>query len=132
MLRAYEETHYHVFGDAPTTLRIGVANPVLADLHQAFRVDCSAFITAVNPFSALTDEATNVRRQAMLADELDRESLRFIEGMGKHPSREWPGEPSFLIFGSSLDAAKKLGTRYGQNAIVWCGHDTVPQLILLR
>src|SRR5258708_14658597 len=78
-LRAYEETHYRVFGDAPATLRIGVANPHLADLHQAFRVDCSAFITAANPFSVIADEATNARRQARLAEELSHKRLRFIE-----------------------------------------------------
>jgi Protein of unknown function (DUF3293) len=131
-LRAYEETHYRVFGDAPTTLRIGVANPLLADLHQAFLVDCSAFITAANPFSVIADEATNARRQAALAEELGRRGLRFIEGMGEHPSGKWPGEPSFLIFGLSLDAARQLGTQHGQNAIVWCGDNAMPQLILLR
>lgn len=131
-LRAYEETHYRVFGDAPTTLRIGVANAVLADLHQAFRVDCSAFITAVNPFSELTDEAINARRQATLTEELKGRGLKFIEGMGEHPSGKWPAEPSFLIFGLPLDAAKQIGVQYGQNAIVWCGDNATPQLILLR
>jgi hypothetical protein len=53
-LRAYEETHYRVLGDAPATLRIGHANPDLAKLHRAFGVDCSAFVTAANPFSTLT------------------------------------------------------------------------------
>ncbi len=47
-LRAYEETHYRVLGNnTPATLRIGVPNPALAELHRAYGVDCSAFVTAV-------------------------------------------------------------------------------------
>ena len=30
-----------------------------------------------------------------------------------------------------LEEAKVLGCRYEQNAVVWCGVDAVPQLILL-
>jgi len=131
-LRAYEETHYRVLGNAPATLRIGVPNRALAELHRACGVDCSAFVTAANPFSTLTDADANARRQAALADELLGEGLRFIEGMGEHPSGQWPGEPSFLILGLPLDAAKQLGARHAQNAIVWCGPNAVPQLILLR
>jgi hypothetical protein len=131
-LRAYEETHYRVLGDAPATLRIGIPAPALAELHRAFRVDCSAFVTAANPFSALIDAEANTLRQAAFEDELNREGLRFIEGIGEHPSGHWPGEPSFLVLGLPLDAAKQLGARHEQNAIVWCGADAVPQLILLR
>ena len=131
-LRAYEETHYRVLGNAPATLRIGVPNRELAELHRACGVDCSAFVTAANPFSTLTDADANARRQAALADELLGEGLRFIEGMGEHPSGQWPSEPSFLILGLPLDAAKQLGARHAQNAIVWCGANAVPQLILLR
>nr|WP_231936953.1 DUF3293 domain-containing protein [Caballeronia udeis] len=132
MLRAYEETHYRVLGDTPATLHIGIANPALAELHRAYAVDCSAFVTAANPFSTLTDADANTRRQAALADELLGEGLRFIEGIGEHPSGQWPGEPSFLILGLPLDVAKQLGARHAQNAIVWCGANAVPQLILLR
>jgi len=131
-LRAYEETHYCVLGDAPTTLRIGHANPDLAKLHRAFGVDCSAFVTAANPFSTLTNATANATRQAALAEQLDRMGLRFIEGIGEHPTGTWPGEPSFLVLGITLSDAKQVGKQHGQNAIVWCGPDTVPQLILLR
>jgi Protein of unknown function (DUF3293) len=131
-LRAYEETHYRVLGDAPVTLRIGVPDPALAELHRTFGVDCSAFVTAANPFGALIDAETNALRQTALGGELNREGFRFIEGMGEHPSGQWPGEPSFLILGLPLDPAKQLGARHEQNAVVWCGADAVPQLILLR
>jgi Protein of unknown function (DUF3293) len=131
-LRAYVETHYRVLGEAPTTLHIGHANPDLAKLHRAFGVDCSAFVTAANPFSTLTGATANAVRQAALAEELGLLNRRFIEGLGEHPSGTWPSEPSFLILGLTLSDAKQLGIKHRQNAIVWCGSDTVPQLIVLR
>jgi hypothetical protein len=42
-----------------------------------------------------------------------------------------PGEPSFLAFGLALEASKTLGKAYEQNAIIWCGADAVPNLVLL-
>lgn len=131
-LRAYEETHYRVLGDAPATLRIGHANPDLAKLHRTFGVDCSAFVTAANPFSTLISAMANAARQAALAEQLAIMGLRFIEGIGEHPLGTWAGEPSFLVLGLKLSDAKQFGTKHEQNAIVWCGSDTVPQLILLR
>ncbi|WP_439823400.1 DUF3293 domain-containing protein [Caballeronia sordidicola] len=131
-IRAYEETEYRVLGDLPMTLIIGVRNAQLADLHRAHDVDCSAFITAANPLSEQTDEADNLSHQAKLADDLTLGHFEFIDGAGQHPSGDWPGEPSFLVLGVSLNAAKELGARYKQNAIVWCGDDAMPRLILLR
>jgi hypothetical protein len=52
--------------------------------------------------------------------------------IGQHPSNAWAGEESFLCFGISLEAAKALGRRFEQNAIVWSAADAIPQLILLR
>jgi hypothetical protein len=34
--------------------------------------------------------------------------------------------------GLSLEAAKALGKKYDQNAVVWCGPDAIPELVLLR
>ncbi|MGF6599669.1 hypothetical protein P3T23_004397 [Paraburkholderia sp. GAS448] len=63
--------------------------------------------------------------------ELTQLGLRFIDGIGQRPASEW-AEPNFLVPGISLEAAKELGERYEQNAIVWCGADAVPDLVLLR
>lgn len=132
MVQAYLETEYRVFGNAPFTLKIGISSPALAALHKAHRVTSSAYITACNPFSQVFDEAANVKRQKAFAGKLQTQPLVFIDGIGQHPSNKWRGEPSFLVLGLSLEAAKALGVTYGQNAIVWCGPDAVPQLILLR
>ena len=95
-------------------------------------MDCSAYITALNPFSRALDVAANAERHAALGRELEQRSLASIEGLGQHPSNQWPGEASYLVFGLTLEAAKTLGTRLEQNAIVMAGADAVPQLILLR
>lgn len=114
------------------TLLVGKPNAALAALHEVTHVESSAFITACNPFSKPFDAAANTQRQAALANELTHLGVKFIDGIGQHPSGEWPGEPSFLVLGISLAAAKELGARYEQNAIVWAGPDAVPQLVLLR
>jgi hypothetical protein len=132
-IQAYLETDYRVHGGTPTTLKIGETNPTLAMLHEAHDAKCSAFITACNPFSQSSSDDLNAARQQALADELKRLGFAFfIDSIGQHPSNNWPGETSFLVPGLSLEAAKALGTRYGQNAIVWSGADATPQLVILR
>lgn len=131
-IRAYQETHYCVYGDTPTTLKVGEANPTLATLHAAQDVECSAFITACNPSSQERTDEFNATAQQRLARELKQLGLTFIDGMGQHPSINWPGEASFLVLGLSLDAAKALGAHYGQYAIVWSAADATPRLVLLQ
>lgn len=128
----YRETEFRVYGMSPTTLKVGERSPALAGLHMAHGVDCSAFITACNPYSAVLDDAANADRQAELASELRRRRLHFVDGMGQHPSNGWRGEPSYLVFGLGIAAAKTLGKRFEQNAIVWSGSDAVPMLVLLK
>jgi hypothetical protein len=131
-IQAYRDTHYCVEGETHITLLVGQRNEALAALHEASGVESSAFITACNPFSKPFDAAANTVRQQALALELAELGVKFIDGVGQHPSGEWPGEPSFLVLGISLEAAKELGSRYEQNAIIWAGYDAVPQLVLLR
>ena len=130
--QAFLETHYLVHGDTPLTLQVGMASPSLKTLYRTLRVGSCAFITACNPWSRPLDAASNAKRQSTLALGLQQCCLTFVEGLGRHPSGQWPGEPSFLVWGLTLKAAKALGTEYEQIAIVWCGSDAVPQLISLR
>lgn len=130
--QAYLQTHYCVHGQTPLTLQVGVASPQLAALYKAQHVDSCAFITACNPWSQLLGASANAGRQQALASELRQRSLKSADGVGQHPSGQWPGEASFLVWGLSLEAAKALGVRHEQNAIVWCGPDAMPQLICLR
>lgn len=129
---AYLETDYRVFAPLPFVLRVGVANAALAALYRQYKADSGAFITACNPFSQISDDAVNSARQMELATDLKLRSLHYIDGAGVHMSGSWPEEPSFLVLGLALEAAKVLGKKYDQNAIVWCGADCTPELILLR
>ena len=132
LIQAYRETEYRVLAEPPFVLTVGIASSELTGLYQARKVACAAFITTFNPFSRELALDENHRRQTELAKELTRRGLGFVDGVGQHPSGNWPGEPSFLVFGLALEAAKSLGQSLEQNAIIWCGADCVPDLILLK
>ena len=131
-LRAYRETDYRVEAERPFVLRVGAFSPELATLYRQHAVTASAFITACNPHSRTLEVAENAQRQGRLAAELDALGLCRIDGVGSHRTNGWPGEPSFLVLGLARDPACALGRRFEQNAIVGCGADAVPELILLR
>ena len=131
-IHAYLETEYVVLGDHSFTLRVGQASKDLHTANTRHGSDCCAFLTAFNPFSRAVDESENARRQHALGVELKRRCLKFADGIGSHPHNSWPGEPSYLVFGLTLDASKVLGHQFEQNAIIWCGADCIPRLILLR
>lgn len=135
---AYRSTDYVVEPDdgqsadpdaGPIILRIDTPSAALRALHRRYKVDCSCFLTACNPFSQPLDDETNRLRQEALGAEIQRRSLAFLPGVGRHPSNGWPPEPSFLVLGLALEAAKTLGRSHEQNAIVWAGADSVPRLV---
>ena len=136
LVQAYRETHYRVIAGAaavvPVVLRVDEASKSLAGLHKEFGVDCSAFVTACNPWSESIADEENLKRMEKLRHALRTRSLRWLEGIGKHPRNLWPGEPSVLVLGLSLAAAKVLAQDFEQNAFVWSGADARPQLVLLR
>ena len=132
LVQSYQETNYYVYAQPAFFLTIGKQSPELSRLHDKYRVDSSAFITAFNPYSTELEEQQNRERNAMLALLLGELDHSFIEGVGQHLSKQWPGEPSFLVLGVSLDVAKEIGMQFEQNAIVWSGPDAVPELVLLR
>ena len=131
-VQAYRETDFRVEIDPSLVLRIDVRNPALAELYKAFGAETCVFITACNPNGVLLSDGENLNLQEQLLRELGVRSLDYLPGEGKHPTGEWPGEPSFLVFGLSLEAAKTFGRRFHQNAVVWCGSDAIPQLLILR
>ena len=130
--QAYRETWYTVHADPPFVLQVGQYSQPLADLCQRHDAHCAAYITACNPWSQPLDDATNTGRQAALMDSLSALGLPCIPGTGRHPRGDWPGEPSCLVPGLSLDDARALGLHWQQNAILWADADCVPHLILLR
>jgi len=127
-IAAYLAADFIVDADPSFVMHIGQRCEALATLG----IERSAFITAYNPLGEPTDEETNARRQQDFARMLTQRGLSWIKGAGCDPKQEWPAEPSLLVRDLSLGDAKALGRQLRQNAIVWCGADHVPQLILLR
>ncbi len=132
LIQAYQATDYRVIADRPFVLKVGVVNASLAQLLRQMGTNCAAFMTACNPLGQQLSDAKNIDRQSELEQELNRHSLQFISSIGLDSHGEWPGEASVLIFGLSLEAARALGRKYEQNALVWSDQDAVPQLMLLR
>jgi hypothetical protein len=132
ILQAYRETLFIVHTAEPIVLRVDVANASLLQMYRDTGTDGCAFITAYNPYSQQLSDTANAERQAKLKRDLQRQGWAIRDGIGRHPSALWPGEPSFLVLGISADDAQALGRQYEQNAIVWCGPDAVPKLVLLR
>ncbi len=131
-LQAYRETLFIINTTEPIVLRVDLADVSLLRMYPETGTDRCAFVTAYNPYSQRLSEAANAERQARLERELQEQGRTIWSGLGRHPSGHWPGEPSVLVMGILIDDAQALGKRYEQNAIVWCGPDAVPKLVLLR
>jgi len=137
LLNAYLETDYKVVvpqGDTHErtfTMRVGQACEPLAKLYQDRGVQCAAFVTAYNPYSAAHEDRDNETRQASLLQTLDQHKVIYLSGEGRHPSGNWPAEPSVLALNLPLDASKRLGMRFHQNAVLWCDAKAIPHLVLL-
>lgn len=137
LVNAYLETDYKVFayeGDTQErtfTMRVGQACEPLAHLFQERGIQCAAFVTAYNPYSAAHEDEDNETRQASLLQTLDQHKVVYRLGEGRHPSGKWPAEPSVLALNLPLDASKRLGMRLHQNAVLWCDARAIPHLVLL-
>ena len=132
LISAYEVTNFIVKNAPEFTLNVDTESEELKSLFKQNRVDSAVFITAWNPYGQALTAEENQSRNNNLRDELNLRSLKFINGFGQDPIGQWPGEDSFLVLGISLEASKKLGAQFEQNAIVWSDKDAIPQLILLK
>lgn len=131
-LDAYLAADYTVFAAEPFALKIGHASPELARRFELNRTDSAAFITAWNPMGEPTPASENHAAQQQLLARIKAEGWSYLDGKGNDPSGQWPGEPSLLVFGISLEAARKLAGEFRQNGLVYAGSDATPRLILLR
>ena len=132
LILAYEATDFRVLEPQEFTLRVGQRSAELQSLYVDMGVTCAGYLTAWNPFSKEASELENENAQQQLLRQLSLEGFPALNALGIDPSGDWPGEESVFVLGLSLDRAKLLGLEFGQNAIVWAGHDAVPQLVLLR
>lgn len=131
LLHAYRSTHYRIKGQN-WYLQIGEPQPALRPYYQRHAVQSAVYLTACNPLGELLPDEHNARRMEQLRQALQRAGWAYLEGFGEDPQGEWPGESSVLILGMDLHTARAWGQQWQQNALLYCGADTVPQLVLLR
>lgn len=129
LIQAFTETDYIVHHEPPFTMNIGQPCPALKALMAEHNALCAAYITAWNPFSQQLSRQKNEARQNEMKADLKMRGLKFIEGIGQHPSNNWPGEPSVLVLDLDIDAAKSLAGHNEQHEFVWVGSDAVPELV---
>lgn len=137
VIDAYQQAHFRVFNDVRLVdggfvLRIREFSPEIRNLFTKEGVETAAFVTAYNPLGQDTAPAINVAAQATLEETVANNRLPFYRGQGEDPKGIWLSEASVLIMGVSYENACSLGNQHQQNAIVWIGSDSIPQLILLR
>jgi hypothetical protein len=119
LFEAYRRTIY--YADTPIgrlALRIGECEAQLDRLLAEHGSRTWAFLTAFNPGSQPLSIAENQWRQALLDDELRAGGWTCFPGEGVGASGDWPPEASTLVLGIGEGAAKRLGKKFGQNAIV--------------
>lgn len=131
LLNSYCATDFHVFSESPFVLKIGQNSKDLAEIHHTAGVSSSAFITAYNPYSAECTDEQNLEAQSRLLKSINLLGLKTIQGEGRDSKGKWPGEPSLLVLGCENAQAQELGRLFQQNAIVWCGENVVPELVVL-
>lgn len=131
-IKAYRETNFNVFTIEPFSLKVDEVSSELLNLYSLNSHSSCVFITACNPFSEVLKNEENILLQSKLQKYLTDENLSYLAGEGKHPSGNWDGESSFLVFGLGIEESKKLGNELKQNAIIWCDSDAIPKLVLLR
>jgi hypothetical protein len=116
---AYRRTTYLAHTpDGDIRINPGRRSPALDRLLKERRLREWAYLTACNPASRRLPEEENVGRQRELVAAVRDLRLAFLEGEGIGADTDWPAEPSILILGIESDAARALGRRFGQLAIV--------------
>lgn len=125
------QLQYVLHGDPPVLLQADIFNPSLAALFKLRFVKSCAFITAGSSCHEPLTPSAAEDLQTALAKEFRKRSLCFSEGETKHSSGQRLSQMSFLVWGLSLEAAKVLGIKFGQNSILWCGLDAIPRLLAL-
>lgn len=131
LLQAYQQTDYRVQGHS-WSLRIGQPQPGLRHHYLRHAVHSACYLTACNPLGQAQPAALNLLRMQQLRQALQRAGWSWLEGQGVDPLGLWEAEDSLLIWGMDLSTAQAWGERWQQNAILHCGADLRPQLVLLR
>lgn len=132
LIQAYRETDYSVFAQPAFVLRVDQPCAQLAAYCAQRGLNAACVLTAWNPRSQPLSDARNQARQRTLEAQLQRAGWRWLPAVAAHPHNGWPPEPGCFIEGMAAADARDWGRRHGQNAVICCGADAVPRLVLLR
>jgi hypothetical protein len=130
---AYLATHYLVFVPERTLImRIGQRSAMLDRLMARRGARTAACVTAFNPGSQRRGRGANLAAHRALLAHARRRGWRHLAAEGRDPAGAWPGEASLLVFGLGPAAARQLGRRFRQNAILLIRRGRAPELAALR
>ena len=128
----FEATQYHVLHSTPFLLRIGERCDALTPWLRQHQTDCACVITAFNPMGQPCDRADNIARHRRLQFALEAARYATLPTLAQHPSNGWPAEPGFLAIGMGREDALHWAREWQQLAVVWCGADTVAELLYIK
>ena len=131
LLGAYENADEVVVTEPELVLRIGEPSARLDRLMDAAKAQTAAFISAANPGGQKRSGIKNEFATAALHELVDASGYPGYAGEGRDPDGRWPAEPSVLVIGIYRDNARKLGSLFGQNAIVFIEKGRAPELVVL-
>ena len=132
LIQAYRETDYIVHAQPEFILRIDQPCAALAAYYACRRIDAGCVITAFNPHSQPLGDTENQARQSRLEQALQQAGWQSLPAEGRHPTNGWPPEAGCFVEGMGEEAAREWGRTYEQNAVVWCGKDAIPRLLMRR
>lgn len=133
LIAAYRRANYIITtGLQESVLRVDQYSRVLDDLHNQHQAKSSAIITACNPYGDLRSTRDNETATDRLEHQLTRDGFILYACRARDPQGRWPDEPGYLVIGVTTPQAWQLGNDFHQNAILCCGTDAVPRLVLLR
>lgn len=115
----YQSTSYRArTSRGELTLRIGERSELLDRLLDDCEVSEWAYLTSCNPHSQRLTDKENSARVQELRDLLDSGGWPYFSGSSCADEGDWPDEESVLILGVSLNTALKIGSQFGQYAII--------------
>jgi hypothetical protein len=132
LIDAYLQARYWVQDSPSFCLKVGQDSGPLRQIYRRYGVECAAFITAFNPEGVQANAVQNGLRHAQLQDQIRNKGYTVLRAMGCDPKGVWQAEQSVLVPGLGLAEATEIGRNFRQNAIVWCGPESIAQLVLLR
>ena len=132
LLKSYKSTTYTTNTPTIFHIKIGELNADLNVYMASNKFNSWTYITAENPFSKKLTANENKLRNQQLENEIIEQGYSYMPGQGIPENSDWSPEASYLIFNISRDQARSMAQTYQQNAFVFGGLTSLPELISLE